>query len=134
MFWWNFHVTVSHKTSISWNLNGFQQYGNKSDLRKQEVVQCKVLWRKQLHGIENKVWIQCYLSLLHVEYRDHKLHSRLQFFREIFHITVTQTIVIRNGKTVWRHGLHCCYFFPNFKYLGWLYRAYIKTANNDNFY
>ena len=33
----------------------------------------------------------------------------------------SKTIVIRNGKIVW-------------KYLGWPYRAYIKKAKNDYFW
>ena len=39
-------------------------------------------------------------------------------------------IVIRNGKIVWKHGPYCWYFRLNLKYLGWPYRAYIKTAKN----
>ena len=42
----------------------------------------------------------------------------------------TFIIVIRNGKIVWKHGLHCWYFHLNLKYLGWPYREYIKTAKN----
>ena len=37
-------------------------------------------------------------------------------------------IVIRNGKIVWKHGPCCWYFRWNLKYLGWSYRACIKTA------
>ena len=43
------------------------------------------------------------------------------------------TIVIRNGKIVWKHGPYRWYFQLNLKYLGWLYRAYIKTAKNGDF-
>ena len=42
-------------------------------------------------------------------------------------------IVIRNGKMVWKHGPHCWCFHLNFKYLGWQYRAYIKTAKIGDF-
>ena len=44
------------------------------------------------------------------------------------------TIVIRNGKIVWKHGPYCWYFRLTLKYLGWPYRAYIKTAKNGGFY
>ena len=43
------------------------------------------------------------------------------------------TIVIRNGKIVWKHGPYCWYFCLNLEYLGWPNRAYIKTAKNGNF-
>ena len=46
---------------------------------------------------------------------------------------LSKTIVIRNGKVVWKHGPYCWYFRLNLKYLGWPYRAYIKTVQNDNF-
>ena len=42
-------------------------------------------------------------------------------------------IVIRNGKIVWKHESYCWYFCLNLKYLGWSYRAYIKTAKNGDF-
>ena len=42
-------------------------------------------------------------------------------------------IVIGNGKIVWKHGPFCWYFRLNLKYLGWPYRAYIKTAKNGDF-
>ena len=42
-------------------------------------------------------------------------------------------IDIRNGKMVWKHGSYCWYFCLNLKYLGWPYRAYIKTAKNSDF-
>ena len=41
--------------------------------------------------------------------------------------------VIRNRKTVWKHGPYCWYFRLNLKYLGWSYRAYIKAAKNGDF-
>ena len=44
-----------------------------------------------------------------------------------------QGIVIRNGKIIWKHGPLCWYFHLNLKYLGWPYRAYIKTAKNGDF-
>ena len=47
--------------------------------------------------------------------------------------TVNHSIVIRNGKIVWRHGPYCWYFHLNLKYLGWPYRAYIKTGKNGQF-
>ena len=49
------------------------------------------------------------------------------------HLWISEkTIVIRNGKIVWKHGPYCCYFPLNLKYPGWPYRAYIKTAKNGN--
>ena len=42
-------------------------------------------------------------------------------------------IVIRNGKIVWKHGPYCWYFRLNLRYLGWPYRAYIKTTRNGDF-
>ena len=61
-------------------------------------------------------------SLLHlVTLFKHLLNSR----------GVPRTIVIRNGKIVWKHGPYCGYF--RLKYLGCPYRAYIKTAKNSNF-
>ena len=42
-------------------------------------------------------------------------------------------IVIRNGKIVWENGPCCRYSRLNLKYLGWLYKAYIKTAKNCDF-
>ena len=41
--------------------------------------------------------------------------------------------VIRNGKIVWKHGLYYLYFILNLKYLGWLYREYIRAAKNGGF-
>ena len=41
---------------------------------------------------------------------------------------ITFSIVIRNGRIVWKHGPHCWYFHLNLKYLGWPYRTYIKTV------
>ena len=49
------------------------------------------------------------------------------------HTITLQIIVIRNGRIVWKHGPYCWYFRLNLKYLGWLYRAYIKTAKNGGF-
>ena len=43
-------------------------------------------------------------------------------------------IVIKNGKIVWKHGSHCLYFCLNLKYLGWMYKAYIKIAKNCDFW
>ena len=43
-------------------------------------------------------------------------------------------IVIRNEKIVWKHGPYCWYFCLNLKYLGWLYRAYIKIAKYGDFW
>ena len=48
-------------------------------------------------------------------------------------VNLSIIIVIRNGKIVWKHGPCCWYFCLNLKYLGWPYRAYIKTAKNGNF-
>ena len=42
-------------------------------------------------------------------------------------------IVIRNGKIVWKDGPYCWHFRWNSKYLGWPYRACIKTAKNGDF-
>ena len=48
--------------------------------------------------------------------------------------TFNKNMVIRNGKIVWKHGPpYCWYSHLNLKYLGWLYRAYIKTGKNGNF-
>ena len=33
----------------------------------------------------------------------------------------------------WKLGPHCWYFHLNLRYLGWPYRAYIKTAKNGNY-
>ena len=44
-----------------------------------------------------------------------------------------KNIVITNGKIVWEHGPYCWHFCFNLKYLGWPYRAYIKTAKNGDF-
>ena len=44
-----------------------------------------------------------------------------------------KNIVITNGKIVWKHGPYCWHFCFNLKYLGWPYRAYIKTAKNGDF-
>ena len=44
------------------------------------------------------------------------------------------TIVIRNGKLIWKHRPHCWYFRLNLKYLGWPYREYSKTATNGSFW
>ena len=50
-----------------------------------------------------------------------------------WHKIVYFIIVIRNEKIVWKHGPYCWYFCLNLKYLGWPYRAYIKTAKNGDF-
>ena len=42
-------------------------------------------------------------------------------------------IVLRNARTVWKHGPYCWYFRLNLKYLGLPYRAYIKRAKNGEF-
>ena len=39
-------------------------------------------------------------------------------------------IIIWNKKIVWKHGPYSCL---NLKYLGWLYREYVKTAKNGGF-
>ena len=44
-----------------------------------------------------------------------------------------QNIVIRNAKIVWKHEAYCWHFCLNLKYLGWPYRACIKTAKNGDF-
>ena len=64
------------------------------------------------------------LSLLYVWAEQHFNHGR-----EL----VSPNIVIKNGKIVWKHGPFCWYFCLNVKYLGWPYRAYIKTVKNGNF-
>ena len=46
---------------------------------------------------------------------------------------LSDTIVIRNGKIVSKHGPYCWYFRLNLKYLGWPYRGYMKTAENGVF-
>ena len=45
----------------------------------------------------------------------------------------TFNVVIKNGKTVWKHGPYCWYFRLNLKYLEWPCRAYIKTSQNGYF-
>ena len=40
-------------------------------------------------------------------------------------------IIIRNGKIFCKRGPYCCL---NLKYLGWPYRAYIKTLQNGDFW
>ena len=59
--------------------------------------------------------------LLRSEYRRRRLNSN------------NESIVIRNGKIVWKHRPYCWCFCLNLNYLGWPYRAYIKTAKNGNF-
>ena len=46
------------------------------------------------------------------------------------HGLLAVTVVIKIGKTVWKHEPYCWYFCLNLKYLWWPYRAYIKTAKN----
>ena len=41
------------------------------------------------------------------------------------------TIIVRNGKIVWKQGPYYWCFRLNLKCLGWPYRAYIKVAKND---
>ena len=43
------------------------------------------------------------------------------------------TIVIRNGKIVWKHKPYRWCFPLNLKCPEWLYRLYIKTVKNGNF-
>ena len=45
----------------------------------------------------------------------------------------SSSIAIGKRKIVWKHRLYCSYFCLNVKYLGWPYRAYIKTVKNGNF-
>ena len=42
--------------------------------------------------------------------------------------------VTRNGKIVRKHGAYCSYFRLSLKFLGWLYKEYIKTAKNGCFH
>ena len=49
------------------------------------------------------------------------------------HNFTSVTIVIKNRKIVRKHEPYSWYFRFSLKYLGWPYRAYIKTAKNDNF-
>ena len=49
----------------------------------------------------------------------------------VFHSNITS---IRNEKIVWKHGPHFWYFCLKLKYLGWLYRGYIKTAKDPGLY
>ena len=60
----------------------------------------------------------------------HKLHVATAIHETIGKKT---NMVIRNGKMVWKNGPHCWYFRLNFKYLGWPYREYIKTAKYGGF-
>ena len=48
----------------------------------------------------------------------------LHFTLHCFFLTLI--IVIRNGKTVRKHGPYCSYF--HLKYMGWPYRWYIRTV------
>ena len=49
-------------------------------------------------------------------------------------LKLRNTIVIRKGRIVWKHGSsYCSHFRLNLKYVGWLYKAYIKTAKNGGF-
>ena len=48
-------------------------------------------------------------------------------------LSASSTIVIKNGKTVWKHWPYCWHFCFNLKYLRWPYRAYIKPAKNGDF-
>ena len=43
------------------------------------------------------------------------------------------SIVISNGKIIWKHGSFCWHFCLNLEYLGWPCREYIKTAKRNNF-
>ena len=44
-------------------------------------------------------------------------------------------IIIRNGKIFCKRGPYCWYYCClNLKYLGWPYRAYIKTLQNGDFW
>ena len=54
---------------------------------------------------------------------------KISFVWKLFHWIK----VIRNGKIVWKHRTYYWYFHMNLKYLGWQYRAYIKTAKNGDF-
>ena len=54
-------------------------------------------------------------------------------YHQTFAEIVRLIILIRNGKIVWKHGPYCWYFRLNLKYLGWSYRAYIKTAKIATF-
>ena len=43
------------------------------------------------------------------------------------------SIVIRNGKIVWKHGTYSLFFRSNLEYPGWPYREYIRKAKNSGF-
>ena len=49
-------------------------------------------------------------------------------------LNIITSIIIRNGKIVWKCGPYCWYFPLNLKYMGWSYREYIKTARNGGFW
>ena len=59
------------------------------------------------------------MSILHLDKTDRQKKWVLE---------LSETIVIRNGKIVWKHGSYCLYFCLKLKFLGWPYRKYIKTA------
>ena len=57
----------------------------------------------------------------------HILISKNDEFWNNRYVPENFTIVIRNGKIVWKHGSHC-YLRLNLKCLGWPYREYLETA------
>ena len=73
----------------------------------------------------NQKWLR--RIILNSCVRDIFLYSFFQFHFLSF------SIVIRNGKIVWKHGPCCWYFRLNLKYLRCPYRAYIKTEKNGDF-
>ena len=58
--------------------------------------------------------------------------SFLKFIKILYQF-INFSIVIRNGNILWKHGRYCWYFRLNLKFLGWPYRAYIKTEKNGGF-
>ena len=55
---------------------------------------------------------------------------------EILHVyffAYDLSIVIRNGKIVWKHGTYSLFFRSNLEYPGWPYREYIRKAKNSGF-
>ena len=74
-----------------------------------------------------------YIAFLLLVSRDGENLSKAQVFTCFSTPFFNMFIIIRNGKIVWKHGSYCWYFPLNLKYLGWPYRAYIKTAKNSDF-
>ena len=68
------------------------------------------------------------------EYKNAPKYKNVSEYKKVSEYkNVSEYIVTRNGNIVWKHGPYWWYFCLNLKYRGWPYRAYIKTAENENF-